>query len=339
MNVDLAIVSSTGFRMSSSRSLRRALAALALCAVSPVVAAQAWPTRPIQTISPFAAGNATDITARAVLDVVSQGLGQSFVIENRPGAGGSIGAAAVAKAAPDGYTILLNSSSLSSQVVMHRSLPYDPVHDFAPVALLGISPSVLVAAPSKGWKSLADLVADAKAKPGDVTFASAGIGAASHFAAERFRLAANIDVRHIPFRGPVEAFTDVITGRVDFYFLPIAPALPNIKSNKVVALATSTPMRAALLPQVPTVAEAGYPGASYLFWSGLAFPAGTPRAIIDRLHAETRKALDTQTVQDRLAKLGVQPMQMSVEEFTKFAGDDVAATVKLAKDIKLEPAD
>lgn len=325
--------------MSSLRTLRGAIAGLVLCAMSSASAGQAWPTRPIQTISPFSAGAASDIVARVVLEVVSRQIGQSFVIENRPGAGGSVGAAAVAKAAPDGYTILLNSSSLSSQVVLHKSLPYEPVRDFAPVILLGIQPSVLVAAPSKGWKSIADLVAAARAKGGDLTYASAGLGSASHLAAERLRLAANIEVRHIPFRGPSEAFTDVISGRLDFYFLPIAPALPNIKTNKIVALAVSTPTRAALLPDVQTVVEAGYPTAQYLFWGGLAFPAGTPRAIIDKLHDETRKVLSLPAVQERLATLGVQPMPMSVDEFTKFVRDDVASTVKLAKDINLVAPD
>jgi tripartite-type tricarboxylate transporter receptor subunit TctC len=153
------------------------------------------------------------------------------VIDNRPGAGGSLGAAVVARAEPDGYTLLLSSSSMSSQVVMHKSLPFDVVKDFAPVVMLGVSPSVLVAAPSKGWKSIADLVAIARAKPGDLNFASAGVGAASHMAAERFRLATKIDVRHVPFRGPAEAFSEVMSGRVDYYFLPIAPACPTSRAT------------------------------------------------------------------------------------------------------------
>ena len=186
---------------------------------------------------------------------------------------------------------------------------------------------------------MADLVAAAKARPGALNFASAGLGSASHWAAERLRLAANINVQHIPFRGPVEAFTEVMTGRVDFYFLPIASALPNIKNNKVVALAVSTPKRAPLLPDVPTVAEAGYPNAQYLFWGGMAFPAKTPRAIIDKLHDETQKAVNMPAIQERLANLGVQPMPLSVDEFTKFFHDDVASTVKLAKDINLKATD
>jgi tripartite-type tricarboxylate transporter receptor subunit TctC len=320
-------------------TLRGAIAGLALCIASSAVLAQAWPTRPIRTISIFSAGNATDITARVVLDVVARQIGQSFVIDNRPGAGGTLGATLAARAEPDGYTLLLNSSSLSSQVVLHKSLPFDPTKDFAPVVMIGISPSVLVAAPSKGWKSVADLVAAAKAKPGDLIFASAGLGAASHMAAERLRLATKIDVRHVPFRGPGEAFNEVISGRLDFYFLPIAAALPNIKSNRVVALAVSTPERAALLPDVPTVVEAGYPAAQYLFWSGLAFPRATPRAIIDKLHRETTKAMSQPDVRKKLAELGVHSPPMSVDEFTKFCRDDVAATIKLAKDINLTPTD
>jgi tripartite-type tricarboxylate transporter receptor subunit TctC len=307
--------------------------------MSSAAAGQEWPTRPVRTISPFSAGNANDIVARIVLEVVSRQLGQSFVIENRPGGGGSVGAALVARAEPDGYTVLLNSSSLSSQVVLHRKLPYEPVRDFAPVIMLGVSPSVLVASPAKGWKSVADLVAAAKTRPGDLNFASAGVGSASHMAAERLRLATNIDVRHVPFRGPVEAFTEVISGRLDFYFLPMAPALPNIKTSKVVALAVSTPTRASLLPDVPTVVEAGYPAAQYLFWGGLAYPKKTPRAIVARLHNETRKALAVPAVQERLATLGVEPLTMSVDEFTRFVRDDVAATIKLAREINLTPTD
>src|SRR5262245_53240878 len=216
--------------MSPFPALFGALAGSLLCLSTFAAVAQAWPTRPIQTISPFSAGNANELVARVVLESVSRQIGQSFVIESRPGAGGTVGAAAAARAAPDGHTLFLNSSSLSSQTVLHRNLPYDPVRDFAPVILLGVQPSVLVSAPSKGWQSIADLVAAATTKRGDLTFASAGLGSASHLAAERLRLAASIDVRHIPFRGPVEAFTEVMSGRIDFYFVPIAPALPNIKA-------------------------------------------------------------------------------------------------------------
>ena len=179
--------------------------------------------------------------------------------------------------------------------------------------------------------------AAAKAKPGALNFASAGLGSASHWAAEKLRLATGINVQHIPFRGPVEAFTEVMTGRVDFYYLPITPALPNIREGKIVALAVSTPQRAPALPEVQTVAEAGYPDAEYLFWGGLAFPAKTPRAIVDRLHAETNKALAVPAVRERLTQLGVLPKPMGVEEFTTFFHNEIKSTVKLAKDINLVP--
>jgi tripartite-type tricarboxylate transporter receptor subunit TctC len=323
--------------MMSFRTMCGATASAALIAITSAANAQDWPTRSIQTISAVSAGNAGDIIARIVLEQVSKQIGQAFVIENRPGAGGTLGTAQVAKADPDGYTALLLTSSQASYVVLHRSLPYDPLRDFAPVALFGIQPSVLVAAPSKGWKSVSDLVGAAKAKPGVLNYASAGVGSASHMAVERLRLAAGIDVQHVPFRGPVEAFTEVMTGRVDFYYLPITPALPNIKDGKVVALAVSTPKRAPTLPDVPSVVEAGFPDAQYLFWGGLALPAKTPRAIVNRLHEETQKALALPAIQERLATFGVQPMPLSVEQFDKFFRDDIASTIKLAKDINLAP--
>jgi tripartite-type tricarboxylate transporter receptor subunit TctC len=288
-------------------------------------------------VSAVTAGNAGDIVARIVLEQVSKQIGQSFVIENRTGAGGTIGSASVAKAEPDGNTILLLSSSQGSYLVLHKTLPYDPLRDFVPVVLFGVQPSVLVAAPSKGWTSLADLVAAARARPGALNFASAGLGSASHWAAERLRLATGINVQHIPFRGPVEAFTEVMTGRVDFYYLPIAPALPNVRDGKVVALAVSTLKRATALPNVPTVLEAGYPDAQYLFWGGLALPVKTSRSIVNRLHEETQKALNVPAIQERLATFGVEPMPLSVDQFGEFYRNDIAATVKLAKDISLAP--
>src|SRR5262249_35127245 len=201
-----------------SMSFRKWCGAMA-CAVliisAPAALAQDWPNRSMLAVSTVTAGNAGDTIARIVLDQVSKQIGQSFVIENRTGAGGTIGSASVAKAEPDGYTILLLTASQGSAVALYKTLPYDPVHDFIPVAMLGLQPSVLVAAPAKGWTSLADLVAAAKARPGALNFASAGLGSASHWAAERLKVAAGINVQHIPFRGPVEAFTEVMTGRVD----------------------------------------------------------------------------------------------------------------------------
>jgi tripartite-type tricarboxylate transporter receptor subunit TctC len=322
--------------MTPRRALCGAIAGIALVAATAAAGSEDWPTKAVQVISPFTAGNANDTVARVVLDQVSRQIGQPFVIENRPGGGGTIGTAMVAKADPDGYMMLLHSSSVSSQVVLHKTLPYDPLRDFAPVVLFGIQPSVLVCAPAKRFKTVADLVAAAKARPGELNFASAGIGSASHMAGERLRLAARINVQHIPFRG-AEGLAEVMAGRIDYYFIPIAPAASLIADGKLVVLAVSTSKRVPSLPNVPTIAEAGYPDAEYLFWGGLSVPAKTPRSIIDRLHDETQKALNMPAIQESLTKLGVQPRPMSVEQFDKFFRDDVAATVKLAKDAHIVP--
>jgi len=301
--------------------------------------AQAWPTRPILAVIPFSAGNANDVVGRVVLDQLSQQLGEPIVIENRAGAGGTTGVAFVAKAAPDGYTILVHSSTFSAAQAIYKSLPYDTLHDFASIIPLGLQPTVLVTSPSKGWKTVADLISAARAKPGSLTFASAGIGSASHLAAERLRFSAGFQALHVPYRGPNEALSDVITGRIDFYFLPIAPALPLINDGKLVALAVSTANRAASLPNVPTTAEAGLKDAAYHFWTGLFVPEQTPKSIITRLYDETRKALAVPTVQERLLKLGVDPMSMDTAEFDAYFREDVRSTVKLVRDAGIPQTD
>ena len=312
---------------------------LAVIGDKPALGAPDWPIRPVLTISPFTAGSANDVVARLVLDQVGQQVGQALVVENRSGGGGIVGVASVVRAEPDGYTLLLSSASMSSAVILHSALPYDALRDLVPIAMMGVQPSVLVAAPGKGFKTVAELVGAAKAKPGQLNFASAGIGSASHIAGERFRLAAGLQVQHIPYRGPVEALTDLMTGRIDFYFLPIAAALPLIKQGKVVALAVSTPARTQSLPYVPTIAEAGYPDAEYLFWGGISAPVKTPRAIVEKLNHEVNKALAVPAVEEKLQNLGVQPKPMTPDQFAKFFADDVATTVKLGKDANIAPMD
>jgi tripartite-type tricarboxylate transporter receptor subunit TctC len=323
--------------MGSIRMLLGGLVGAGLLA-SPA-AAQTWPTHTITAISPIGAGNAVDIIGRVVFDQMSKQLGVPIVIENRPGGGGLVGFNDVAKAAPDGYTILLGSSTFSSGVVLHKKLPYDPLKDFIAVIPFGESPSVLVTAPSKGFKTVADLVAAVKAKPGAMNYASAGIGAASHIAAERFRVAAGLEAQHVPFRGPNEALAEVVAGRIDYYFLPLAAGLSLVQGGKLIALAVSTPTRAPLMPDVPTIAEAGYPGAQYLFWGGLFVPAKTPADIVTRLHAEARKALDLPVVQSALTKVGYEPMRLTPSEFQSFFDRDLNETVKLAKQVGITPSD
>ncbi len=313
--------------------------ALAMLAAAAIVGAEAqtWPTRSIRVISPYPAGSASDTTARVVLDQVSQLLGQAMVVEPQPGAGGLIGFATVAKAAPDGYTLVTSSTSMANGAVLHSHLPYDPVRDFVPVAIFGTQPNVLVASKQSGFKTVSDLVAAAKAKSGTLTFASAGIGSTSHMAGERFRLATKIDVRHIPFREG--GLTEVMAGRIDFYFIPLAAAASALASGKLNVLAVSTDKRSQLLPDVPTVAEAGYPGAQSSFWVGLSAPAKTPPSIVNKLHDATEKALQMPAVKDRLAKLGIVPVMMSVSDFANFFKRDFDSTLQLAKDAHIRPTD
>jgi tripartite-type tricarboxylate transporter receptor subunit TctC len=319
--------------------LRLSAAALGAAVLLAAASAQAddWPTRPIRVISPFAAGSASDTVSRVVLDRVSQLLGQPMVIEAKPGAGGIVGFADVAKADPDGYTLVTSSTSLGTGMVLHRSLPYDPVKDFVGIAMLGVQPNVLVASKESGFKTVADLVAAAKVKPGALTFASAGIGSSSHMAGERLRLAANIDVRHVPFRDT--GLTEVMAGRIDFYFIPLAAAASALGSGKLNVLAVSSPKRAALLPDVPSIVEAGYPDAIFRFWLGLSGPARTPPAIINKIHDAVEKAIADPGMKGKLANLGVEPESMSVEAFDKFIKDDLASTTQLAKQAHIEPLD
>jgi tripartite-type tricarboxylate transporter receptor subunit TctC len=296
-----------------------------------------YPSRPIRVISPFPAGSASDTVSHVVLDQVSQILGQPMVIETKPGAGGIVGFSDVAKADPDGYTVVTSSTSMGTGLVLHKSLPYDPVKDFASVAMFGVQPNVLVASTQSGFKTVADLVAAAKAKPGMLTFASAGVGSSSHMAAERLRLAAKIDVRHVPFRDT--GLTEVMAGRIDYYFLPLAAAASALASGKLTVLAVSSAKRVALLPDTPSIVEAGYPAAEFNFWVGMSVPAATPRPIIDTLHDATEKALQDPAMKEKLAKLGVEPRLMSVDAFSKFVKDDIAATVQLANEAHIEAVD
>jgi tripartite-type tricarboxylate transporter receptor subunit TctC len=321
----------------SRRAFAGAVLGTAFITSKAALAAEPWPNRPIRVISPFPPGSAADTVSRVVVDQLSQQLGQPMVVENRSGAGGILGFADAAKSDPDGYTLVVSSSSMGSELVVHKSLPYDPLKDFVPVALFGTQPNVLVVSSESGWKSVGDLVAAAKAKPGALTFASAGIGSASHMAGERFRLAAKIDVRHVPFRD--NGLTEVMAGRIDYYFIPLAAATSALASGKLNALAVSTPKRALLLPDVPSIAEAGYPDAEYMFWNGLSVPAHTPQAIVDKLHDETEKALLNAGTAERLKKLGVTPEQMSVEAFGKFVDGDLASTVQLGKDAHIQAVD
>ncbi|MPZ39130.1 MAG: tripartite tricarboxylate transporter substrate binding protein [Rhizobiales bacterium] len=306
-------------------------AALVMCMVHGGASAQSWPTKRVTVIVPFTAGSATDIMARTVVQRLSEQLGQPFVVENRPGAGGTIGVGAVAKADPDGHTILIHSSSYTITPTTYPNTPYSTLRDLVGITPLALLPNVLVISPAKGIKSVPDLVRAAKAKPGTMNYASAGVGTATQLNAERFRLGAGIEVVHVPFKGTPEALTEVIAGRVDYYFCPVNAVLPLIAEKQLRALATGSSKRSAALPDLPTTLEAGVPNSDYNFWVGMFVPAKTPRDIVNRLHQETAKALDFKAVRDSMRKLGAESMLMKSEEFDTYIRNEVTSNAALVK--------
>jgi tripartite-type tricarboxylate transporter receptor subunit TctC len=311
------------------------LGSILVAALTAPVAAQQFPSKPITLVVPYAPGGNVDISARVLQTGIGESLGQPIIIENRPGAGGTIGANMVAKAAPDGYTILVYGA-LASANALYSKLPYDTLADFIPVAALGQQPLVVVVSPAKGYKTLADLVAAGKAKPGALNYSTAGVGSASHFGAERLRASAGFEAQHIPFKGAAEAVTDVVAERSDFSVQLPATTLPLLKDGKLAALAVSAQKRISLMPDVPTTIEAGLPANSvYPFYSAAYLPSKTPREIIDKLAGEIAKALREPAVQARLATLGVEPMPMSQPEFAKFLHGDIDANVALVKAAKI----
>jgi tripartite-type tricarboxylate transporter receptor subunit TctC len=310
--------------------ISRLLAAFALAA--PLAWAQGgYPDKPIRFIVPFTAGSGTDIVARTVAEPMSRSLGQPIVVENRPGAGGTLGAAQVAKSAPDGYTFLIHSAGHVANASIYPNLPYDTVKDFAGVTPLASLPNVLIVSPAKGWKSVKDLVDNARAHPGVLNYGSAGMGSATHMNAEIFRESAKFDAVHVPFKGTPEAMTETATGRIDFFFAPLSSALQLIKDGRLQALAVGTGQRSPLLPNVPTTVEAGFPKSEYVFWVALLAPAGTPRSIIDRLNAEALKALASPEVKEKLAVLGAEPMPMSPAAFDAFIRDETVRMTGVVK--------
>jgi tripartite-type tricarboxylate transporter receptor subunit TctC len=307
------------------------LSALGFAFATMEVEAQTWPTKPLRAVVPVAAGSTLDIIPRVVFDQLSPQLGQTIVVENRTGAGGTIGTAFVAKADPDGYTVLVHGSAHTIAPSLYANLSYHPARDFAAVVPLGVSLSVLVVSPAKGFKTIGDLVAAAKAKPGALTFSSVGVGTATHLSAERFRFSAGVEAVHVPFRGGAEAMSEVMAGRVDFFFAPIGLVLPHIREGKVVALVVNGAKRAAALPDVPTTLEAGFANAEYPIWFGLFLPAKTPRDIVDKLHRETLKALQAPKVREKLATLGLDPMVMTPNDFAAHVEGDIAVNAALVK--------
>jgi tripartite-type tricarboxylate transporter receptor subunit TctC len=304
-----------------------------MLALPGAVRAQAYPAKAVHVIISFPPGSSTDIVGRVVTQKLSEYWGQPVLAENRGGAGGSIGTAAVAKAAPDGYTLLIDSSAHAVSPAMYAKLPYDTLKDFVDIAPLAGQPNVLVVLPGSPAKSVANVIAEAKANPGKINFASAGIGSGTHLNLEKFKLVTDIDVTHIPYKGTQEVITDLLGGRVDYYFAPISAALSNIRDGKLRPIAVSGARRSGSLPDVPTVAESGVPGFEFTLWFGVWGPVGMPADVVDKISKDVNRALADPGVRERLAKLGNDTMSMTPVEFSQFVRrevDDYARVIKAA---------
>ena len=284
--------------------------------------AQTYPSKQIRIVVPFTAGSATDIMARVVGEKLGAAWGQPVIVENRPGAGGTLGATQVSRAEPDGHTLLVVSTGHVVNPVLYGNLQYDTLGDFSGVTPLASLPSVLVVGSGSPIKSVSELVAAARAKPGVLNYASAGVGSATHVNAEKFRATANVQITHIPFKGTPETIVEVSTGRADFMFTPVLASLPAIRENRLRALAVSTTKRSNALPNVPTVAESGLPGFVFDFWIGMLAPSKTPKPVVAKLNAEIARILALPDVKERMATLGAEPMPMSPEQFDAYIKDE-----------------
>ena len=311
-----------------------ALAALALIAGH---ALAQYPNKAVHVIVSFTPGSSTDIVGRIVMAKVSEYWGQPVVVENRGGAGGSIGSAVIAKAAPDGYQLLINSNAHSVNPAIYAKLPYDTAKDFTDITPLAIQPNVLVVNANSSYKTLMDLVNEAKAKPGSINWGHAGIGSGTHLNTERFLAASGIKVTQVPFKGTPEVFAAMFSGDVNAYWAPISAAMSSIKSGRLRPLAVSTAKRNATLPDVPTTGEAGVQGADSPLWFGVWGPAGMQPDVVNKINADVRKALQDPAVKDRLMNLGNDPMDMSPQEFARFVRSEIDVYQKVIKDAGIKP--
>jgi tripartite-type tricarboxylate transporter receptor subunit TctC len=313
------------------------LLALLFAALSTQAFAQAYPSKPVRIVVAFTPGSSTDIIGRAVAAKLQEMWGQPVIVENRAGAGGSVGSAAVLREPADGYTLLANSSAHVSNPSIYATLPYDTLKDFSNIAPLAGGPNVLIVGPQAGWKSLGDLIAAAKAKPGALNFSSAGIGSGTHFNLEKLKLMAGIDVTHVPYKGTPEAIGDTISGRVCCYWAPINAALPHVNGGRAIALGVSSAQRSSLLPNVPTIAEQGVPGFDYTLWVGLWGQAAIPADLVAKINGDVRKALASPDLKERLTKLGTLPMDMSPQQFSDFVRREIDDTAKVVKAAGIKP--
>lgn len=316
---------------------RRVFAAGTLAAGTLPFAARAetYPSRLIKVIVPISAGSTTDVVARQVSDSLRQSLGQTVLVDNKPGAGGTIGSAMAAKAPADGYTLLVVSASHTANPALYTSLPYDTLRDFKGVNRLVIIPLILVTSPAKGIRTVAELIERARARPGEMSYGSGGVGSSAHMNAEQFRAMAQIEGLHVPYRGTPEMLTDIMAGRVDWGFVSTVSALSAVKDGKLVVLACGAEQRSALFPDVPTTVEAGVPGSAYNSFLGMFAPAGTPSEIIDTLNRETTAALKDPDTVRKLAAMGAEAAPMTPAAFEAFIAKDIESLTTLVRIAKI----
>ena len=307
---------------------------LALCATQSV---PGYPTKPIRIIVPQSAGGSTDLAARVVTQRLSESLGQPIVVDNRPGAGSLNGTETVAKAPADGYTLLVVAASFTINPALHEKLPFDPVRDFAPVTRLAALPHILVVHPTLPVKSVKELIALAKAKPGELNYASSGIATSTHLAAELFRHMTGTDMVQVPFKGGAPGVVGLLSGQVQLYFATISTALPHVKSGKIRALAVTTAKRSVVAPEYPTIAEAGVPGYEHASWIGMLAPAKTPPSVVSKLHAESVKVVSMQEVRTLLLRDGLEPVGDTPQEFAAIVKQEVAKWMKVVKAAGIKP--
>ncbi|HUP93514.1 MAG TPA: tripartite tricarboxylate transporter substrate binding protein [Burkholderiales bacterium] len=307
---------------------------LALCAAP---SAPGYPTKPIRIIVPQSAGGSTDLAARVVTQRLSDALGQPIVVDNRPGAGSLNGTETVAKAPPDGYTLLVVAASFTINPALHERLPFDPVRDFAPVTRLAALPHILVVHPTLPVKSVKELIALAKAKPGELNYASSGIATSTHLAAELFKHMTGTDMVQVPFKGGAPGVVGLLSGQVQLYFATISTALPHVKSGKIRALAVTTAKRSVVAPEYPTIAEAGVPGYEHASWIGMLAPAKTPAPVVALLNVESAKVVHMQETRALLLRDGLEPVGDTPQEFTAVVKQEVAKWMKVVKAAGIKP--
>jgi tripartite-type tricarboxylate transporter receptor subunit TctC len=317
--------------MEAAMKHSRLIATLVVAACISGAGAAEYPSHPIRMIVPFTPGSASDMLARMIGPKLYETWGQQVVIDNRPSAGGTVAGGIVASAAPDGHTLMLTSSGFAGAAALYDKLPYDPLKDFTGVTLVAVTPLIIVVSPNLGVKSVKELIAAAQQKPGQLNFGSSGIGSGTHFGGELFKLAAKINVTHVPYRGTPEALTDTMSGRIQFFVSPVLPAMALVRGGRLLALGVTSSQRLPMIPDVPTIAEAAIPGFEYDGWYGVFAPARTPRAIVNKVSVEIGRILKLPEVQERITREGAAPKPMTPEQFDRMVRDEIVMRGKVFK--------